>query len=118
MISLAEFVSLTKSLFRNNSQAWECVLEMLAKNGIPKGYVVFQSLLYYQITTTPPALLPEQVKKLPKCTPSYHKLPSEYLHRGGSQRSYREGCLLNDNWISCPIGSEDFAAGVSFVFYV
>lgn len=52
------------------------------------------------------------MKKLPKCTPSYHLLPSSYLHRGGSQRSFAEGCLLNDAWISCPIGSENFAAGV------
>ena len=65
-----------------------------------------------ELRHVPPALLPEQVKKLPKCTPSYHLLPSSYLHRGGSQRSFGEGNLLNDAWISCPIGSENFAAGV------
>ena len=53
------------------------------------------------------------MKKLPRCSPSYHLLPSDYLHRGGSQRTYLEGKLLNDNWISCAIGSEDFTSGVN-----
>ena len=101
VISLAEFVALCESLFRHKPHILQQISSMLLRCGVPRDL----------ITTRPPALLPEQVKKLPKCTPSYHLLPSSYLHRGGSQRSFGEGNLLNDAWISCPIGSENFAAG-------
>ena len=57
--------------------------------------------------------MPDQVKQLTRCTPSYHHLPPEYLQRGGECRTFGEGKILNDNWISCPIGSEDFTSGVS-----
>ena len=35
------------------------------------------------------------------------------MHRSGSERTYKEQKLLNDTWISCPSGSEQFNAGVS-----
>ena len=44
-----------------------------------------------------------------KCTPSYRALPSGYPVPPCSERGTLEHSVLNDNWVSVPTGSEDFA---------
>jgi paired amphipathic helix protein Sin3a len=42
-----------------------------------------------------------------KCTPSYRALPADYPKLQFSERSEEEAAVLNDNWVSLPIGSEE-----------
>lgn len=42
-----------------------------------------------------------------KCTPSYRALPKQYPKPLCSERSAAEAAVLNDEWVSIPIGSED-----------
>ena len=42
-----------------------------------------------------------------KCTPSYRELPVEYQSALCSGRSADEEAVLNDTWVSVPVGSED-----------
>ena len=113
MISLAEFIEFIEPLYHTNNAILSAIHDLLNRHNIPSEFVIELTLNDRKITKAPAALLPDQVKKLKRCTPSYHLLPSEYLHRGGSQRSFLESKLLNDHWISCPIGSEDFNSDVS-----
>lgn len=115
IISLAEFVMLTNSLYPEKRSVIHAIHELLKSHSIPSQFVFPFLFLHRQITDSPAALLPEQIKQLPRCTPSYHQLPAEYLQRGGEFRSFGEGRILNDNWVSCPIGSEEFTSGVSEV---
>lgn len=115
IISLAEFVMLTNSLYPEKRSVIHAIHELLKSHSIPPQFVFPFLFLHRQITDSPAALLPEQIKQLPRCTPSYHQLPAEYLQRGGEFRSFGEGRILNDNWVSCPIGSEEFTSGVSEV---
>ena len=41
------------------------------------------------------------------CTPSYRELPEEYQGTSCSGRSANEEAVLNDTWVSVPVGSED-----------
>lgn len=41
------------------------------------------------------------------CTPSYRELPTEYQATSCSGRSSHEDAVLNDTWVSVPVGSED-----------
>ena len=49
----------------------------------------------------------EQIHACPGPTPSYHLLPPQVPRRVGSQRSYAESLVLNDDLVSQTIGSED-----------
>ncbi|KAK8828976.1 hypothetical protein WA538_000978, partial [Blastocystis sp. DL] len=51
----------------------------------------------------------EQIHACPGPTPSYHLLPPQVPRRVGSQRSYAESLVLNDDLVSQTIGSEDFS---------
>ena len=42
-----------------------------------------------------------------KCTPSYRSLPKNYPKPLCSERSEAEAAVLNDEWVSIPIGSEE-----------
>lgn len=42
-----------------------------------------------------------------KCTPSYRALPQDYPKPKCSERSEEEILVLNDQWVSIPIGSEE-----------
>lgn len=42
-----------------------------------------------------------------RCTPSYRELPEEYQSALCSGRSADEETVLNDTWVSVPVGSED-----------
>ena len=42
-----------------------------------------------------------------RCTPSYRALPKDYPRPQCSERGEMEGSVLNDNWVSIPIGSEE-----------
>jgi len=42
-----------------------------------------------------------------KCTPSYRALPRDYPKPKCSERSEEECSVLNDQWVSIPIGSEE-----------
>mmetsp|Transcript_27369 Transcript_27369/g.65663 ORF Transcript_27369/g.65663 Transcript_27369/m.65663 type:complete len:1810 (+) Transcript_27369:69-5498(+) len=42
-----------------------------------------------------------------KCSPSYRKLPRDYPAPPCSQRSDEEARVLNDEWVSLPVGSEE-----------
>lgn len=42
-----------------------------------------------------------------KCSPSYRKLPRDYPAPPCSQRSDEEAKVLNDEWVSLPVGSEE-----------
>ncbi len=42
-----------------------------------------------------------------KCSPSYRALPRDYPRPVCSERSVEEQSVLNDDWVSIPIGSED-----------
>jgi histone deacetylase complex regulatory component SIN3 len=42
-----------------------------------------------------------------KCTPSYRALPKDYPKPKCSERSEEEAAVLNDQWVSIPIGSEE-----------
>ena len=61
-----------------------------------------------------PSSLPtwEQIHACPGPTPSYHELPPQVPRRVGSQRSYADSLVLNDNLVSQTIGSEDFSFNV------
>ncbi|CAN0589120.1 unnamed protein product, partial [Ectocarpus sp. 12 AP-2014] len=41
------------------------------------------------------------------CTPSYRELPQDYQVTSCSGRSTTEDAVLNDTWVSVPVGSED-----------
>ncbi|CAM9156410.1 unnamed protein product [Ectocarpus sp. 4 AP-2014] len=41
------------------------------------------------------------------CTPSYRELPQDYQVTSCSGRSTNEDAVLNDTWVSVPVGSED-----------
>lgn len=41
------------------------------------------------------------------CTPSYRELPREYQVTSCSGRGAHEDAVLNDTWVSVPVGSED-----------
>ena len=58
----------------------------------------------------------EQIHACPGPTPSYHLLPPQVPRRVGSQRSYAESLVLNDDLVSQTIGSEDFSFNVMLVF--
>lgn len=42
-----------------------------------------------------------------KCTPSYRALPKDYPKAKCTERSEEEARMLNDQWVSIPIGSEE-----------
>lgn len=42
-----------------------------------------------------------------KCTPSYRALPRDYPKAKCTERSEEEAGMLNDQWVSIPIGSEE-----------
>lgn len=42
-----------------------------------------------------------------KCTPSYRALPKDYPKPKCTERSEHESVVLNDDWVSIPIGSEE-----------
>jgi len=42
-----------------------------------------------------------------KCTPSYRALPPDYPTPPCSERSLLEASILNDHWVSLPVGSEE-----------
>jgi hypothetical protein len=42
-----------------------------------------------------------------RCTPSYRCLPKDYPRPQCSERGEMEASVLNDNWVSIPIGSEE-----------
>ncbi len=42
-----------------------------------------------------------------KCTPSYRALPKDYPKPKCTERSEEESAVLNDQWVSIPIGSEE-----------
>lgn len=75
----------------------------------------FKDLVYRRGTLEPPArdAMPPQglseinFENTKMCTPSYRELPKE--HHGGScsGRSADEDTVLNDLWVSVPVGSED-----------
>lgn len=58
----------------------------------------------------------EQIHACPGPTPSYHLLPPQVPRRVGSQRSYAESLVLNDDLVSQTIGSEDFSFNVMASF--
>ena len=58
----------------------------------------------------------EQIHACPGPTPSYHLLPPQVPRHVGSQRSYAESLVLNDDLVSQTIGSEDFSFNVMLVF--
>ena len=55
----------------------------------------------------------DQIHSFEGPTPSYHALPPQIPRRVGSQRSYADSLVLNDNLVSQTIGSEDFSYSVS-----
>lgn len=65
------------------------------------------------MTHTQSLLTWEQIHACPGPTPSYHELPPQIPRRVGSQRSYAESLVLNDDLVSQTIGSEDFSYSVS-----
>lgn len=42
-----------------------------------------------------------------KCTPSYRALPKDYPKPPCTERSPSEEAVLNDTWVSVPVGSEE-----------
>lgn len=51
----------------------------------------------------------EQIHACKGPTPSYHELPPQIPRRVGSQRSYADSLVLNDNLVSQTTGSEDLS---------
>ena len=51
----------------------------------------------------------EQIHACKGRTPSYHELPPQIPRRVGSQRSYADSLVLNDNLVSQTTGSEDLS---------
>ena len=61
---------------------------------------------------TPALLTWDQIHSFTSPTPSYHILPTQIPRRVGSQRSYADSLVLNDDLVSQTIGSEDFSYSV------
>lgn len=75
----------------------------------------FKDLVYRRGTLEPPTgdAMPLQglsemnLQNTKMCTPSYRELPEEYQGTSCSGRSAEEEAVLNDTWVSVPVGSED-----------
>lgn len=75
----------------------------------------FKDLVYRRGTLEPPARNAKPPQGLSEinfentkmCTPSYRELPKEHQGNSCSGRSADEEAVLNDTWVSVPVGSED-----------
>ena len=77
-----------------------------------RGYLSHKGISEDAMTHTQSLLTWEQIHACPGPTPSYHELPPQIPRRVGSQRSYAESLVLNDDLVSQTIGSEDFSYSV------
>lgn len=75
----------------------------------------FKDLVYRRGTLEPPtgdAMPPQGLSEInfentKMCTPSYREMPKEYQGFSCSGRSADEETVLNELWVSVPVGSED-----------
>ena len=102
VISRQELLDLVKDLFEDeNLEIYDQFTQVLTDRGVVENPMeeVWFSMPLSEI----------DFSQCRKCTPSYRALPSGYPIPPCSERSSMEQSVLNDNWVSVPTGSEDFA---------
>jgi len=99
VISQAEMLHLVQDLLGKNTELFADFKALLSLKGATES---LGSDLWYSMP-----LSEIDFSQCRRCTPSYRALPKDYLRPPSSERSLAEYEVLNDVWVSVPVGSED-----------
>ena len=102
-LSRSEMLSFVEPLLgKRNSELFEEFKRILAAAGSPSGPTPSTEDSWYSVP-----LSEIDFSRCRRCSPSYRALPRDYPDPPCSDRSAEETKVLNDIWVSLPVGSEE-----------
>ena len=99
----AEMLNYVEQVFgKRNTELFEEFKRILAAAGQPSGPASSNDDSWYSVP-----LSEIDFSRCRRCSPSYRALPRDYPDPPCSDRSPQEAKILNDVWVSLPVGSEE-----------
>jgi paired amphipathic helix protein Sin3a len=103
ILSRSEMLNLVEPLLgKRNTKLFEEFKRILASSGSFGGSAPMMEDAWYSVP-----LSEIDFGRCRRCTPSYRALPRDYPAPPTSDRSDEEAKILNDVWVSLPVGSEE-----------
>jgi paired amphipathic helix protein Sin3a len=99
VLTRAEMLQLVEDLFGKHNDLFQEFKAILAASSSAE---VIHDDTWYSVP-----LSEIDFSRCRKCTPSYRALPRDYPNPPCSERSDEEGKVLNNVWVSLPVGSEE-----------
>jgi paired amphipathic helix protein Sin3a len=103
ILSRSEMLNFVEPLLgKRNTKLFEEFKRILAAAGSPSGSSPMMEDSWYSVP-----LSEIDFSRCRRCTPSYRALPRDYPAPPCSDRTDEEAKILNDVWVSLPVGSEE-----------